>query len=703
MQFADQPADDYSGRLDWNMNLSNTINARYQNSKQTFENNELIIGEQTYQHNDQSNLGVTWTGIISSETVQEARFGLGLRSTNVDILAGNDTPVVRFGGITPSSIIGNAGAFPINRDQRDEQLVYNLSTSRWASHTLKVGADIRRSRLDDRAQNFNRGFWNIGASCGGVSYPNGYAAFMAGCVSTFQKAYGPDLLQNELNEQNVYAQDDWRLFDNLVFNLGVRYERVEVPKEVDDRIDYFYDTTQYVDPRLGFAYTPNWDNNRFLRAFTGGNGRFSIRGGYGHYHGRVFQSVFSQSGANVRYNPPNATFLSIGNSTNISDPTNGFVLVPGQPLTQRVSLTLVDPELVMPETRQWNLTFERQFFQQSRFRASYIGTVGKNLLQYRYNNLPVRPDGTTWKVAADWRCAGTGGAGVPTNATCPTAVPIAPNELSLRVPRTNERRPDARYTTNLMVANDAESTYHAGQVEWETGLVRGLQGRVTYTFAKALDTGSEATSSGTGDLNFFPPESNKDYKRGLSRFDTRHRITMTGSYDIPFLRNREDWIGAVLGGWQIASVVKLASGTPFTIIDGGAVDIDFDGAPNARPVCVREEYCGGWHVNFPGNSVSEMPRDAFRRAQYGDKLEDLVGRNTYFTDGSETVDVALSKSFGIPAAIGESILVRLDVFNVFNKVTWGFPNNDWNSTAFGTITSTGYAPRTYQLGFRFIY
>src|SRR6185436_5440510 len=177
-------------------------------------------------------------------------------------------------------------------------------------HTLKVGTDIRRSTLDDRASNNNRGFWNFTATCGGVTYPTGLHAFFAGCVSTFQKSYGPEFLENELNEANVYAQDDWRPFDNLTLNLGVRYERVAAPEEKENRIDYFYDDGQYVDPRLGFAYTPNWENNRLLRAVTGGNGRFSIRGGFGVYHGRVFQSIFSQGGANVRYNPPNAVALN---------------------------------------------------------------------------------------------------------------------------------------------------------------------------------------------------------------------------------------------------------------------------------------------------------------------------------------------------------------------------------------------------------
>ena len=721
-QFANQPDKDYSGRLDWNISANNALNARYQRSTQLRENEELIIGEQTVQDNKQSNFGATWTNVLSSNTVQEARYGLGLRSTNANILSGNDTPIVRFVGMTPGHIIGNAGAFPINRDQKDQQLVYNITSAGFANHTLKFGTDIRRSTLDDRASNNNRGFWNFTTACGGVNYASAFHAFMAGCVNSYQVSYGPDFLENELGEENFYAQDDWRLGDSLTLNLGVRYERVSAPEEAEGRIDYVAQDSDYVDPRLGFAYTPNWDGNRFMRALTGGNGKFSIRGGYGHYHGRVFQSVFSQGGANVRYNPPNAVALNLASRTNLADPTNGFVFVPGVAPATRITLTTINPELQMPETRQWNLTVERQMFSAARLRLSYIGTLGKGLLQYDFDNLPVTP-GTpitvanhpfnapatglvdlrgrqmTFVVAKDWRCAGTGLPGIPVNAACPVAVPIADNEISQRVTRTNERRPNPLYGTNLVVSNAAESSYHAGQLEFETGLTRGFQGRLTYTFSKTIDTGSEATATGVGDINIFPAI--ESYRRGLSRFDTRHRVTATGNYQLPFYRDDRGWKNAVLGGWQLAMVARLSSGTPFTIVDGGGADIDFDGVSNFRPICVRQEYCGGWHVNNPNTSQEEMPANAFRRATPDDKVEDMIGRNTYFTDGAETVDMGLYKTFRAP--LGNAVTFRVDVFNVFDHVTWGFPVNDINNVNFGRIITSAYGARTFQIGLRLVY
>lgn len=722
----DRPLGDYSGRLDWNLSANNNINARYQKSEQTFDNEELIIGEATQQDNRQSNIGVTWTGILSSDTVQEARYGLGIRSTNVGIRAGNDTPIVRFASSDvgfPSNVsfttLGSAGAFPITRNQRDQQFVYNISSARWANHTLKAGTDIRMVQLNDLADNFSRGFWTFERTCGGVDYGSAIAAFMAGCVAVYQKGYANFYLENSIDEQNFYAQDDWRIRDNLIVNLGVRYERANAAKEDEGRIDYLYNDSDYVDPRLGFAYSPNWDRNRFFRALTGGQGKFSIRGGYGHFHGRVFQSIFSQGGANVRFNPPNAQFIAaIGRTTpftqpgwtnfNISDPSNGYVFTPGTFPTTRFSITTIDPDLQMPETRQWNLTFERQMFAQSRLRASYIGTIGKGLLRYGLDNLPISPDDprSQYKVAADWRCAGTGvvpglnvGASVG-GVVCSQVSPIAPNEISIRVPRTNERRPDSRYTTNLLVSNGSETWYHAAQFEWETGMVRGFQGRATYTFSRAEDTGSEATFVGPGDSNILGPV--RQFNRGRSRFDTPHRFALLGSYLLPFFRDRDDWVETILGGWQLSTVVRIASGTPFTITDSGALDVNFDGVGNARPVCINPSGCEGLVINNPNTSQQELNRANFRRVEFGDSFDDLVPRNSMYMDGPETVDLGLYKSFALPG-LDSSVMLRLDVFNVFDRVTWGFPESNWNSSTFGRLASLNYTPRYFQLGVRYIY
>ncbi len=376
------------------MTKDDTVTGRWQYTRQIFAATDVIIGERADQNHHQNSGGLTWTHIFSPQLVGEFRYGLGLRTTLVNIAAGNDTPILRFGG-TFGSIIGNAGAFPIQRYQTDNQFVYNISAVLGSNHFLKVGTDIRRQKLDDFADNFSRGFYTFSATCNGVNYVTSYNAFLNGCVTTYQDAFGPFFLENRINESNFYAEDNWRIFSNLTLNLGVRYEYVSAPQEAAGRINYgFSDDKNNWEPRVGFAFTPSLGNNWLVKKLFGNSGEFVMRGGYGIYHGRLFQSVFSQSGATVRFNPPNALFYNqtgattaLFNPNNLKDPTNGFVFVPG-PQTTRHSEALIDPGLEMPYTQQWNMTFERQLPWKSAIRVSYTGNRGIGLLRFALDNLP---------------------------------------------------------------------------------------------------------------------------------------------------------------------------------------------------------------------------------------------------------------------------------------------------------------------------
>jgi len=741
----DQPLDDYSGRTDWNPREADNITARFQYTRQIFDNVDNIIGEATRQNNKQRNLGVTWTHIFTPTTVGEFRYGLGLRTTLVGIKAGNDTPIIRFSASPVSgSIIGNAGGFPINRYQTDHQFVYNLSTLFLEKHTFKAGTDIRRQQLDDFADNSSRGFYNFSAACGGTTYASSYEAFLNGCVTTFQKGYGPFFLENRINESNFYGEDNWKVRPNLTLNIGARYEYVSAPREAKGRIDYGFGADKNnIEPRVGFAYSPGWKNG-FLSGLTGGPGNASIRGGYGIYHGRLFQSVFSLSGATVRFNPPNAIFLTFSNSTNLADPTNGFVFTPG-PQTIRHAEAHVEPSLEMPYTQQWSLSVERQLPLRSALRLTYTGNRGIGLLRLAQENLPISPlvgtavvvndpnnaptalytaaqrgagdpravdvRGMTLQIAADAQCAGTGLSGIPVTALCPVAVPIAANEISVRLPRINERRPDPRFSTNTLISNNTWSYYNGLQAEWNKKLSRGLTFQMSYTFSKSIDTSSEASNVGAGDTNVNGP--NARLSRALSRFDTRHRFTVYSSYEMPFFRKRSDFLGQALGGWHISTVVKLATGTPFTISNSnGFGDLNFDGFTELRPALLNPSVLGA-HVNNPNTSQQVLPRDAFGSPTVNG-FNSILGRNTFYSDGVKNVDLGLYKSFQMPFSERQRFLVRADLFNAFNHVQYGFPNTDLASVirdSFGNIirdnfaritgTSVNYNPRNVQFSLRY--
>ena len=298
VQGTDFPANDYSARLDWNATSKDAVNARWQYTRQIFKADDVILGERADQNNKQQNYGLTWTHNFSSNLVGEFRYGLGLRNTLVNSTAGNDTPIMRFQNPDPvvsGSIIGNSGAFPIQRYQTDHQFVYNLSAVLGGNHFLKTGIDWRFQNLDDLADSFSRGFYTFNGSCNGIQYRDirtatptnpagnlsGFLALINGCVSQFQKGYGPFFLENRIGESNLYAEDNWKVFQNLTLNIGVRYEYVNAPREAKGRIDYgFNDDKDNIEPRVGFAYSPGFENG-FLHTLFGGQGQSSIRAGYG--------------------------------------------------------------------------------------------------------------------------------------------------------------------------------------------------------------------------------------------------------------------------------------------------------------------------------------------------------------------------------------------------------------------------------------
>jgi hypothetical protein len=741
------PDEDYSGRFDWTPRQSDTLYFRYQYTRQQRLGDDVIIGERASQNNKQQNYGLTYTHVFSPQLVGEFRYGLGLRTTLANIQSGNNTPVIRFfnPAAISGSIIGNAAAFPIQRFQTDHQGVYNLSWVVGSKHFLKMGTDIRSQALNDFADNTSRGFYNFNATtCNGVTYGSGFIALINGCVNNYQKGYGNFFLENSLGEYNFYAEDNWKLFPNLTLNLGIRYEYVNAPRERENRISYGYrDDKDNVEPRLGAAYSPSFEKGLLGKIF-GGPGQSSIRGGYGHYHGRLFQSIFAQGGASVRTNPPNAFFYNqsaLANTTfdptNLADPTRGFVFVPGpDPVIGRLARNLlVDPNLEMPYTRQWNVTFERQLPWATALRLSYTGTRGYGLLRYNFGNAPrndpngvlvvdnpnnaptalytaaqrgagdprgVDVRGQILRPAADVQCAGTGLSGIAVNATCPVAVPLGALEYSLRVPRTTERRPDPLYNGYSEVSNTAFTWYDGMTVELSKRLTNGLNFQATYVWSKALDTTSEATSFGAGDSN----QTGNDLKasKALSRSHTPHRFTMFGTYKIPFLANRRDIIGQVLGGWSVSTVIRLVKGSPFTVTYQG-VDLNLDNFSESRPVILDTSILGR-SISNPGTSQQQLPTSAFRATTLADLNCCVLGRNTFFRDGIENVDLAFSKKFAMPFE-GHSLSVRADLFNAFNKVQWGFPNVTWaaGSTTFGRLTdlSSTYAPRNIQVSLRYAF
>jgi hypothetical protein len=229
-----------------------------------------------------------------------------------------------------------------------------------------------------------------------------------------------------------------------------------------------------------------------------------------------------------------------------------------------------------------------------------------------------------------------------------------------------------------------------------------------YTWSKSIDLSSErgagsrgGTFDGTGDARNL-----RNYARGLSGFDTRHRFVMSSVYELPvgrgkwLLKNAGPVLDKIVGGWEVSGIGVYQSGFPFTVVQSG--DPNGDGIldrpdlvgpvryntrnPNCYVVDSRNPACGvstSAFVNLPAASL-----------RFGSG-----GRNTLIGPGFVTRDIAVAKN----TRFGEryNLQFRAEFFNLFNRANFNQPQATINVTspAFGSINSAGRS-RELQFGLK---
>jgi hypothetical protein len=423
--------------------------------------------------------------------------------------------------------------------------------------------------------------------------------------------------------------------------------------------------------------------------------------------------VFSQNGASVRFNPPNALSQDYNNVLGPADPTGGFFFIPGTIPSIRYNPTTIDPGLRMPYTEQWNLTIEREFPKQVSLSASYTGNHGVGLLLYDLVNRAEFPI-----VAPNDPRVSAANRGVLMNCIDPNPLDANPPPgcISLAQPRYNDRRPDPRYGGYLRIFNGSWSYYNGLQIAATKRYSSGFAFSGNYTWSKAIDTGSEATSTGL-DRGSSPNNKNSAaFLRGFSLFHQQHRAVFNYSYRLPFFWGMNPVVGQVLGGWQIAGTTIFSSGNPFTINAG--YDVNGDGSSSDRPFLVNPAILGISIDNARYNPATGLqisqtrikPTDIFPNATTTERVfipgvgnQGNLGRNTFFAHGQNNTDIQFSKAFLLHE--GHRLIVRMEFYNLFNRIQWGYPNQSGlNATnTFLQITEQRNGPRTGQFALRYTF
>ena len=149
-----------------------------------------------------------------------------------------------------------------------------------------------------------------------------------------------------------------------------------------------------------------------------------------------------------------------------------------------------------------------------------------------------------------------------------------------------------------LIANLANSTYHAMQLTMNRRFTQGFYFTTSYTLSKSLDYVSSLNETGSGpsgasgETDLAQNPFNLRAEHGPSIFDARHRWVMSASWELPIFKNSSGVAKAVLAGWQLNGIANFSSGTPFTVYDS----VDFSQSGNAPEV-------QGFPANRP-NAVS---------------------------------------------------------------------------------------------------
>lgn len=581
------------------------------------------------------------------------------------------------------------------------QIVDNYSWIK-GGHSLKVGTDIRLERLDvlqPPSPTGNFQFTNIftaGLAAGGTPMANtgnSFASFLAGPVTRFSMDLQSEVLGPRATIAEFFVQDDWRATRRLTVNLGVRYT-LNFPSTVagnrgavfnlhSEKFDYlgedgFSRSARNLEeanfgPRVGLAY-------RVTDSFV-------VRSGYS-------LIWIEQAGITTPFTTPLFPFIQTLGQQTLDNINPAFYLSQGPTVTRQVpgpdaglgqGVFGVQRDNGSGYAQQWNLSLQKTFGENWSVEAGYLGSKltrlgvpDVNLNQLTLEQLALGSQ-LTQQVANPYFGQ------IPANTSLGTAT----------IPRAQLLRPYPRFTTVTLYRNNiGHSTYHSFQSRVEKRLSRGLTFTVAYTFSRLIDDAGAVFDSAvlTGPVaNFQAADSfNKRLEKDVSTGNAPHSLSSGFVYELPFGRGRarslSGWKELLGGGWELAGIVRLQSGSPVAVTQATNLNA-FAGFGIQRPNRVADP-------ELPADERSTaryFNTGAFRQAP-----QFTIGsssRNPVTGPGYRTADVMIGKTFTISEVFRTEF--RAEAFNVSNTPPLGSPNGSFGNAAFGSIT-TALDPRVYE-------
>jgi len=677
-----------------------------------------------------------------------------------------------------------------------------------ANHTFKFGADIRRSRFDQTLYYNVSGEYTFNSSTeNSVLSSDNYPGYLLGLNDSYSQGSAQ---RENIRSTGVYAfvQDSWKVKPSLTLNYGLRWEldtpladalhHVQTyrpgqnstvypctltPDEEaalgattcaaagvqptglvvpgDQGIPSGLTQTYYkaIAPRIGLAYSPT-SSDGFLGKLFGGNGKTSIRTGWGLFYNPMEQLVLEQFGAEPPFGGSTflpSTFLNtpfISQTGSVSpNPFSGILSpTPGTPqdwASFRPMLLYGDfqPKMRTQYTAQYNFSIERQLARDLVLQLGYVGSQGHRLLASHdidASNPQTCLDIITLANAnansvSSYGSPGTCGQFLEDNqftVTLPASNgSLLPNGFHLPNGSTIQAagqtlnfvglRPYSSpgcnpvtggpgngcpadgvpVFTNIFAEDTiAASAYNSFQASLEKRFSHGLQFQAAYTFSKSLDWASSFEET----VNPF------DYKasRALSLFNSKQRFVINYVWDIP-ARRYNGFAGKVLDDWQVSGIVQFQSGFPIrlqTQDDNELISSLFflgAGAPqmtgNTPQLVNAKILTHGDGTPCGGNITSDCAHHYLNPSQFNDPTLGQFAttpRSICCGPGENQWDITFSKRIALTEA--KYFQFRADVFNLFNKTEFVNPDGNFSNTTFGQVLQAR-DPRLVQFALKFYF
>lgn len=705
-------------------------------------------------------------------------------------------PEMLFTGSLRYSTAGARHDVPSVERQNIYQIIDNV-TKTWHSHTFKFGAQLQSIRTVFAQSQYPRNRYNFNGQYTGkfTLGDTGTPQTGMGAADAFTDNMGnigmsPGWKTGYYrNYRSAYIQDDWKVNSRLTANLGLRYDFIQPPSSKGGELANFLITSQglttpglgtggqsatgvgtYVLPAQvansaplspGFLSTLQANNVQVQYTNTNPHSLVSVqhynfapRFGFAYQlnsktvvssaYGIFYGSIEAPGGAELETNYPFAYTVVLNNnyiapygfclpstqggafntasqcpSNATANTTNAPYLPYATTLETGSSLytanggiakyagssgiAMADSNVKTPYTQSYHLTIERQLTSNIVASIAYVGNNAKHTY------------------------AGT-------NPLGPLAVtsPSDPNgnQSTLAFPGMSLSASAQQWI--------GESMYNGLQMKLERRFSAGLGFLATYTWSHAED---DAQNPGIGggpsyrNTNLIPL---KDEFTN-SNYDTRHRITINGMYDLPFgvgrkYMNSYGLLNYLVGGWSTSLTWTAQTGIPFTVTTGGGNFVGANGFNQLNAIMVGNPFKGGGTVPAANIDMAGQtcPAHVKTRANWYNPcafIDPAPGSNipvgTFLTSVSDAIKYSGSKSNqihgpgfqrvnmslfkNIPTWRSQYFQLRADAFNLFNTPSWGQPGNTNLSPSAGQITGTqsfqNYTPdsRFFQISGKYVF